>query len=71
MHYPTEHLSEDDEYMTLDEAFEELLDGFRKYLVRNNIGSKMAVYDAQKRGWMTEKLADQFTDYCIKGWRIV
>ena len=71
MHYPTEHLFEDDEFLTLDEAFDELLNGFEKYLIRHNLGSRTQVFYARQRGWMTEKLADMFTDYCIAGWRIV
>ena len=71
MNYPTKHLFEDDGYLTLDEAFEELLYGFQRYLIRRKLASRTAVYDAQKRGWMTEKLADWFTDYCINGWQVV
>ena len=70
MHYPTEPDPEG-EYLTLDEAFEELLRGFRLWLERNKKGSQIVVFESVKRGWMTEKLADEFTDYCKKGWRII
>ena len=71
MHYPLTREEAGTEYLTLDEAFEELLRGFRLWLERNNKGSQIAVYHSVKRGWMTEKLADMFTDYCIKDWRII
>ena len=70
MHYPLEPDPEG-EYLSLDEAFEELLRGFRLWLERNKKGSQIVVFESVKRGWMIEKLADQFTDYCKKGWRII
>ena len=71
MHYPLTKEEAGEELMTLDEAFEELLRGFRLWLERNKKGNSQTIYDSLKRGWMTEKIADQFTDYCIKGWRII
>ena len=71
MHYPLTKEEAGEGYLTLDEAFEELLRGFGKMLERNKLASRTAVHDAVKRGWMTEKLADQFTDYCIKGWKVI
>ena len=71
MNYPTEHVFIDDDFLTLDEAFDELLYGFSKWLERHNLGSHQVVYASVYRGWMTERLADLFTDYCISGWRII
>ena len=71
MHYPLEHVHEDDGLLTLDEAFDTLLFGFGKWLVRNGIASHSAVHNAKENGFMTEKFADLFTEYCISGWRIV
>ena len=71
MHYPTEHIFSDDDFLTLDEAFEVLLSGFASYLMRNNLGHASIITRARKDGWMTEKMADQFTNYCINGWKVV
>ena len=71
MHYPLEHMHVDDGYLTLDEAFDILLYGFGKWLVLTGRGSKDLVYQCQERGWITEKYADLFTDYCLKGWRVI
>ena len=54
-----------------DEAMEVLLYGFGKWLERNKAGTRARITEAKKRGWMTEKQADMFTEYCIPGWRIV
>ena len=70
MHYPLEPDTKG-EYLTLDEAFDELLCAFSKWLVRNGQGAPNIVWISKQRGWMTEKLADAFTEYCIPGWRIV
>ena len=59
------------EHLTLNEAFDELLEGFADWLQRNGKGAKYYLYAVKKRGWMSAKQADQFTDYCIKGWRVV
>ena len=71
MRYPLTKEESGEELLTLDEAFEELLRGFRLWLERNKKGSQIVVFESVKRGWMIEKLADQFTDYCKKGWRII
>ena len=71
MHYPLTKEEAGEEYLTVDEAFDVLLYGFRLWLVRNNKASDQVVFDAIKRGWMTEKYADLFTDYCIKDWRVI
>lgn len=71
MHYPLKHLFEDDEYMTLDEAFDALLYGFMKHKYKTIELSGAMKLVTLRRGWMTEKLADEFTDYCITGWKIV
>ena len=71
MQYPTEHFFSDDDFLTLDEAFDELLYGFSKWLVRNRRGSTIVVKQARKCGWFSEKFADLFTDYCIPGWRVI
>ena len=70
MHYPLEHIHVDDGYLTLDEAFDTLLYGFARMLERNG-GSSATVSIAKRKGWFTEKMADLFTDYCIKGWKVV
>ena len=70
MHYPLEP-DPLGEYRTLDEAFDELLRGFRLYAQRKGLYTWEAVHTAIERGWMTEKMADMFTDYCIKGWRVI
>lgn len=70
MNYPTDP-DPSGECMTLDEAYDELLEGFAEWLQRNGKGAKVYIYAVRKRGWMTAKQADQFTDYCIKGWRVV
>lgn len=70
MNYPTEP-DPWGEYMCLDEAFDELLLAFGNWLERNGQGVRDNIYKAKKRGWMTDRLADMFTDYCIKGWRVV
>ena len=73
MHYPMSSEGQDpwDEYLTLDEAFEELLRGFRLYAQRKGLYSFASISAATERGYMTEQMADLFTDYCIKGWRVV
>ena len=71
MQYPLTKEDAGEEFLTLDEAFDELLRGFRLWLERNKLGSQITVFESIKRGWMTEKLADQFTNYCITGWRII
>ena len=71
MHYPLTREQAGDDFLTLDEAFDELLYGFNKWVKRHSIGSYQAVYASITRGWMTERFADLFTDYCIPGWRIV
>ena len=73
MHYPMSSEGQDpwDEYLTLDEAFEELLRGFRLYAQRNGLYSLQAVLTAGERGYMSEQMADLFTDYCIKGWKVI
>ena len=71
MQYPTEHIFEDDDFLTLDEAFDVLLSGFASYLMRNKLGQASTVTRARKQGWMTEKMADLFTNYCINGWKVV
>ena len=70
MHYPLEP-DPLGEYRTLDEAFDELLYSFRLYANRNKLYSFTAVSDAIERQSMTEKMADVFTDYIIKGWRVI
>ena len=70
MHYP-EQPDPNGEYMSLDEAFDELLFSFAKWLELTRRGSLCYIYETQRRGWMTEKMADLFTDYCITGWRVV
>ena len=69
MNYP-EEVDPWGEYLCLDEAFEALLFGFQQYLTRKHLGAISTVSEAKKRGWMTEKVADAFTEYCIPGWRI-
>ena len=73
MHYPMSSEGQDpwEEYLTLDEAFEELLRGFRLYAQRNGLYSFMAISSAMERGYMSEQMADLFTDYCIKDWRVI
>lgn len=73
MHYPMSSEGQDpwEEYLTLDEAFEELLRGFRLYAQRKGLYSFASISAAMERGYMTEQMADLFTDYCIKGWRVV
>ena len=70
MHYPIIP-DPGGEYLTLDEAFEELLRGFRLYAQRKGLYSFMAISSAMERGYMSEQMADLFTDYCIKDWRVV
>ena len=70
MNYPTD-VDPWGEYMCLDEAFDELLYGFTRWLERTGKGSSANISDARKKGWMTDRLADMFTEYCIKGWRVV
>ena len=73
MHYPMSSEGQDpwEEYLTLDEAFEELLRGFRLYVQRHELYSFVAVSNAIERGYMSEQMADLFTDYCIKDWRVI
>ena len=71
MQYPLTKEDAGEEFLTLDEAFDELLRGFRLWLERNKLGSQITVFESIKRGWMTEKQTDAFTDYCIAGWRII
>ena len=70
MHYP-EQPDPNGEYLSLDEAFDELLRGFGKWLERNSKGSNETVNRAKRDSYFSEKFADLFTDYCIKGWRVV
>ena len=70
MHYPLTP-EEADGRPTLDQAFDVLLSGFGAWLIRNKWGTHQSIHEAKTRGWMTEKMADLFTDYCIKGWRVV
>lgn len=70
MNYPTEP-DPWGEYMCLDEAFDELLTSFQRWLVLTHRGSPASITEAKSRGWMTDRLADMFTDYCIKGWKVV
>jgi hypothetical protein len=67
MHYP-EQPAPNGEYLCLDEAFEELLDGFSKWLERHRLGTYVTVYYARKYGYFSQKFADMFTHYCINGW---
>ena len=73
MHYPLEHARKGDGVPTLDEAFEILLFGWARKVKRQ--GSKTFDFyltnTIVKRGWMSEKHADDFTEYCIPGWRII
>ena len=71
MHYPTEHIFEDDDFLTLDEAFDVLPYGFGEWCIRHSVYSRFSIYNAINRGWFTEQMADYFTDYCISGWRII
>lgn len=71
MHYPTEHIFSDDDFLTLDEAFDELLEGFYKHRAPNIQNAYSQLHKTRKQGWMTERVADEFTDYCITGWKIV
>ena len=70
MHYPIIP-DPGGEYLTLDEAFDELLRGFRLYAQRKGLYSLQAVFAAIERGYMSEQMADLFTDYCIKGWKVI
>ena len=70
MHYPIIP-DPSGEYLTLDEAFDELLRGFRLYVQRHELYSFVAVSNAIERGYMSEQMADLFTDYCIKDWRVI
>ena len=70
MHYPIDP-DPFGEFLTLDEAFEELLRGFRLYAQRKGLYSLQAVFAAIERGYMSEQMADLFTDYCIKGWKVI
>ena len=70
MHYP-EQPDPKGELLCLDEAFDELLDGFSRWLERQKKGTYVTVYYARKYGYFSEKFADLFTDYCITGWRVV
>ena len=54
-----------------DEAFDALLYGFMKHKYKTIELSGAMKLVTLRRGWMTEKLADEFTDYCITGWKIV
>ena len=71
MNYPLTREEAGEEYMTLDEAFDTLLYGFQRYIDRQQLAARTTVSNALKRGYFSEKFADMFTDYCIKGWRIV
>ena len=70
MHYP-EQPDPEGEYLCLDEAFDELLRGFGKWLMRNGKGGEAVVWKAKRDSYFSEKFADLFTDYCIKGWKVV
>ena len=52
-------------------SIEALLFGFDKWLVLTGKGSYNVVSLAKQNGWMSEKYADLFTDYCIKDWRVI
>ena len=71
MHYPLTHEQAGDDFLTLDEAFDELIYGFNKWCERHAVYSRFSIYNAVNRGWFTEQMADYFTDYCIPGWRII
>ena len=70
MHYPLEP-DPLGEYLCLDEAFDELLDGFSKWLERNGQGTRQTVYQAKSDSYLSEKFADLFTEYISKGWRVI
>ena len=70
MHYPLEP-DPLGEYLCLDEAFDELLDGFSKWLERNGQGTRQTVYQAKRDSYFSEKFADLFTEYISKGWRVI
>ena len=73
MHYPLTREEAGEDLATLDEVFDKALYGWAKAIVRQ--GSKyFETYLRDvilKRGWMSEKHADSFTDYIIPGWRII
>ena len=71
MHYPLTKEEAGEELMTLDEAFDALLYGFLKKELRTSDSASAVKLQVLKRGWMTEKQTDAFTNYCIAGWRIV
>ena len=71
MHYPLTRQQAGDEYLTLDEAFDVLLAGFFQLKYKGKSTAHTFKYLTLKRGWMTKQIADEFTDYCIRGWRIV
>ena len=61
MHYPLTH----------EQAGDELLLGWMRYTHKNYDYASSLKWQILKRGWMTEKQADGFTDYCITGWRVI
>lgn len=69
MNYPIAHELHPD-YLTLDEAFDELWYGFRRYCIRHDIFSAPKLTDIYQRGWMSVQDANLFCNYCIKGWKI-
>ena len=71
MHYPLTKEEAGEGYLTLDEAFDVLLYGFQAYLNRNKLGAASIVTAAKTNSYFTEKFADLFTDYCIKGWKVI
>ena len=71
MNYPITREQAGDDLLTLDEAFDELLLGWMRYTHKNYDYASSLKWQILKRGWMTEKQADGFTDYCITGWRII
>ena len=71
MHYPLTKEEAGEGFLTLDEAFDVLLFGFDKWLVLTGKGSYNVVSLAKQNGWISEKYADLFTDYCIKDWRVI
>lgn len=70
-HYPLTRAEAGDDFLTLDEAFDELIYGFIKHCERKGLYSRFSIYNAIHRGWFSEQMADFFTDYCIKDWRVI
>ena len=66
-HYPLTRQQAGDDFLTLDEAFDELLLSWALYRHKEGNYAYALKYQINKRGWMTDKQADDFTDYCITG----